>query len=103
MEMQLSLAPEDDAAPSLRCMSCGSPDVHENRVRSAFWHDDRLVVVEGIPALVCERCGDQFYDDRTAIGLDILRGRGFPAEQAVRTLEVAVFAYGEAPAVRNVS
>ncbi|WOB10612.1 YgiT-type zinc finger protein [Piscinibacter gummiphilus] len=103
MEMQLPFEPEGEAAPSFRCMSCGSAEVHASRVRSAFWHDDRLVVVEGIPALVCERCGDQFYDDRTAIGLDILRGGGFPAEQAVRTVEVAVFDYGEAPAVRNVS
>lgn len=105
MDMQLPPRFDDqgDAAQALRCMACGSAEVHASRVRSAFWHDDRLVVVDGIPALVCERCGEQFYDDRTAIGLDILRGSGFPTGQAVRTLEVAVFDYGEAPAVRNVS
>lgn len=65
----------------------------EGPVHSAFWHDERLVVVEGIPALVCRRCGEQFYDDATAIRLDLLRGSGFPVERARRVIEVPVFAY----------
>ena len=77
----------------MRCTGCDSEDVVERPVRSAFWHDDRLVVVEGIPALVCRRCGEQFYDDAPAIGLDLLRGSGFPAERAQRTIEVPVFDY----------
>ena len=94
-----------DAAPTtgVCCTNCGSTEVRASPVRSAFWHDDRLVVVEGIPALVCAHCGEQFYEDNTAIGLDRLRGGGFPPHEAVRTLEVPVFAFGEAPAIRNVS
>ena len=78
------------------CSSCGSSNVSESRVRSAFWHDERLVVVEGIPAMLCEQCGEQFYDDTTAIGLDLLRGTGFPPERARRAIEVPVFEFGDA-------
>lgn len=83
-----------DVSPLPRCTNCDSADVHASHVRSAFWQGDRLVMVEGIPALVCRRCGEQFYADSTAIGLDLLRGRGFPQEEALHTLEVPVFDFG---------
>ena len=47
----------------MNCTNCGGADVRRADVRSAFWHDDRLVVVEDIPALLCGACGEQFYDD----------------------------------------
>lgn len=84
------------------CSACGSERVRESRTRSAFWHDDRLVVVDNIPALVCEQCGELFYEDQVAMGLDLLRGDGFPRAAAVRTIEVPVFDYGERPALQSV-
>jgi YgiT-type zinc finger domain-containing protein len=80
---------------SMICTNCGSADVRESRVRSAFWQDDRLVVVEGIPALVCGACAEQFYDDTTVVGLDLLRGGGFPVEMARAELRVPVFSFGD--------
>jgi YgiT-type zinc finger domain-containing protein len=80
---------------SVACTSCGSANVHMSHVRSAFWQDDRLVVVENIPALVCGACAEQFYDDATVVGLDLLRGEGFPAEQARAELRVPVFSFGD--------
>jgi YgiT-type zinc finger domain-containing protein len=102
MKPQIKAMNEPEAA-GLCCTNCGSTEVRASPVRSAFWHDDRLVVVEGIPAFVCGHCGEQFYEDSTAIGLDRLRGGGFPPHEAVRTLEVPVFAFGEAPAIRKVA
>ena len=80
---------------SATCMNCGSANVHSSHVRSAFWQDDRLVVVEDIPALVCGACAEQFYDDTTVVGLDLLRGGGFPAEQARAELRVPVFSFDD--------
>ena len=77
------------------CTNCGSTKVSASHVRSAFWQDDRLVVVEGIPALVCGACAEQFYDDNTVVGLDLLRGEGFPAEKARAELRVPVFSFGD--------
>lgn len=73
------------------CTRCGGNDVRAATVRSAFWEGDRLVVVEDIPALVCTDCSEQFYDDTTAVLIDLLRGDGFPADAARSVMEVPVF------------
>ena len=52
-----------------------------------------MVVVEDIPALVCASCNEQFYDDRTVVVLDLLRGDGFPAESARVEIRVPVFSF----------
>ena len=74
-----------------KCTNCGSDAVHPTSARSAFWHDERLVVVEDIPALQCAGCGEQYYDDTTIVALDLLRGAGFDAGDARRHLSVPVF------------
>jgi len=77
------------------CTNCGSPDTFITEVRSAFWHDERLVVVDGIPAIVCSACKEQYYDDSTMVVLDLMRGDGFPEEQAQEELRVPVFSFSE--------
>jgi YgiT-type zinc finger domain-containing protein len=81
------------AAEPVSCANCGGTRIHADRVRCAFWHQDRLVVVEDIPALVCDDCHEQFYDDATAVTLDLMRGDGFPAEQARGELRAQVFSF----------
>lgn len=84
--------PMDDMTTTLeRCEQCGSANIGPDTVRSAFWHEDRLVVVEDIPALVCADCREQYFDDRTVVLIDLLRGAGFPPEQARGELRVPVF------------
>jgi YgiT-type zinc finger domain-containing protein len=81
-------------APLDACTRCGGNSFRKASVRSAFWcNDDRLVVVEDIPALVCSACQEQFYDDETVMQLDLLRGGGFPAEEASGELRVPVFSF----------
>lgn len=75
------------------CPGCGGSDIGMARVRSAFFHEDKLVVVEDIPALVCAGCSEQFYDDQTVVVLDLLRGDGFPAEDAREEIRVPVFSF----------
>jgi YgiT-type zinc finger domain-containing protein len=95
MEMQsvVEIDIEAEEQPVALCGNCGGPNIHEARVRSAFWHDDRLVVVEDIPAAVCDDCHEQFFDDGAVVVLDLLRGDGFPAEKARSELRVAVFSF----------
>jgi YgiT-type zinc finger domain-containing protein len=81
-------APQPQSAP---CPECQSTDTRHAHVRSAFWHDDRLVVVEDVPALVCNACGEQFYDDGTVLLIDRMRQKGFPPEDAIRELRVPVY------------
>jgi YgiT-type zinc finger domain-containing protein len=77
------------------CEHCGGSDLVSDTVRSAFFEGERLVVVEGIPALVCRGCGAQYFDDRTVMVLDLLRGDGFPADRAAAELNVPVFRFGD--------
>lgn len=83
------------------CANCGSAKIRAARVRSAFWHKDKLVVVEDIPAAVCDACHEQFFDDGTIVVLDLLRGDGFPPEQATGELRVPVFSFGDRVAARS--
>jgi len=87
----------DTAQPlSAACPVCESTDTHQAHVRSAFWHNDRLVVIEDVPALVCNTCGEQFYDDATVHLIDGMRANGFPPEDAVRELRVPVYSCSKA-------
>lgn len=75
------------------CPQCGSRQLRRDLVKTAFWHDASLVVVEGIPAMVCEACGERFYDDATVMALDLMHGDGFPKAQACGHMHVPVFSF----------
>ncbi len=77
--------------PSEGCTQCGRASLRATMVRSAFWQGERLVVIEDIPAMVCEACQERFYDDATVMLLDFKRGEGFRPEDAVAELRVPVF------------
>jgi hypothetical protein len=58
-------------------------------VRAAFWGRQGLLAIEDIPARVCQRCGEQFYDDQTAQRIEnIVNGS---AETPARKILVPVF------------
>jgi YgiT-type zinc finger domain-containing protein len=73
------------------CSQCGSSDLRQTTVRSAFWEGERLVVIEDIPAMVCADCREQHFDDMTVVLIDLMRGDGFPPDQARREMVVPVF------------
>lgn len=56
-----------------------------------MWQDERVAVVEDIPALVCSSCREQYYDDDVSDALRNLSESGFPEAEAERTIEVPVF------------
>jgi YgiT-type zinc finger domain-containing protein len=81
-------ASEQDPAT---CTRCGNAGLQATTIRSAFWDDDRLVVIEDIPTLVCQKCHEQYFDDKTVVLLDLMRGDGYPPEKALREITVPVF------------
>lgn len=80
------------ATPS--CEVCGGT-THETELNVTLWDGDRLVVVEDVPAAICDQCQEQFYDERSAQQIKALMQRGFPEEDAVREISVPVFRLGE--------
>lgn len=72
------------------CHVCGSTESSEKLVDSTFNINDKLIVIENIPAIVCERCGDKTFSLETAEKVRLI------AQDRVRptkTIEVEVFAY----------
>lgn len=93
--MIIRAAPDETPHAERQCPQCESTRLRRHLVKSAFWHDDQLILVEDIPAIVCEACGERFYDDATATVLDLMQGDGFPAGQATRHLSVPVFSFAQ--------
>ncbi len=78
------------AAPRSPCPRCGG-HLAATIVRTTIWQGDRVAIVEDIPALVCEACLEQFYDDEVSDALRRLAEEGFPPDKADRQIEVPVF------------
>ena len=43
------------------CSFCGGKVVEEN-IDTEFWWGEKLVAFEGVPAGVCEKCGEQYFN-----------------------------------------
>lgn len=72
------------------CESCGGT-TKSDVVSLSLWTDHGLVVIEDVPAEVCDACGEQFYDDATQSRLRILASGGFARKDAVREIAVPVY------------
>jgi len=72
--------------PCPRCQKL----THAATVRTNIWQGDKLIVVEGIPAQMCEICQEQYYDPMVSETLRALMddlGLATP----VRVIEVPVY------------
>ncbi len=60
-------------------------------VKTAVWQDDRVFVVEDIPAQVCDACMEQFYDEDTTDALRRLTEGGFSSIEPKKEILVPIF------------
>lgn len=80
---------------AVRCGKCGEGDLLHTKIDTAFWQKSGIVVIRNIPGMACRNCGEEFVADKTALGLDRMRGNGFPITEAVEILSVPVFDYSD--------
>ena len=72
-----------------KCHVCGGTAAREERVGEVFTVDGRRVLVERIPAQVCERCDEPTFSRATTEKVrKLVHGGGRP----VRTVPMDVFA-----------
>ena len=72
-----------------KCHVCGSTAATDKSVSEVFTIDGRPVLVEHIPAQVCERCGEPTFSRSTTEKVRrLVHGEGRP----VRTVPMDVFA-----------
>lgn len=73
-----------------QCHVCGSSEVQEKYITELFHIDDKPVMVEHIPAMVCVRCGEESFSRETTERIrQLVHGLGKP----VRSLTMDVFAF----------
>lgn len=77
-----------------RCPECNRP-LRSDVVRTALWQGERLVVVEGVPASVCNFCMEQYYDDGVSDRLRELAEGTFACDTPVREILVPVFSFNK--------
>jgi YgiT-type zinc finger domain-containing protein len=73
-----------------RCQVCGAPEARSEVVSEAFLIDGLPVLVEGIPAIVCVRCGDTTFSRATT---ERIRRMVHGETQPVRSVRADVFAF----------
>ena len=73
-----------------RCTVCGADGCHEERVEELFHLGDQYVLVDNMPAAVCNRCGDMTFSADTVERVRILvYGQTRPA----KSIPLSVFEF----------
>jgi len=73
-----------------KCHVCGSEQARQELVNEVFHIDGKPVLVENIPAQVCERCGEEIFSKETTEKVrQLVHGKAKP----VKSVKMDVFAY----------
>ncbi|MGI8550174.1 MAG: type II toxin-antitoxin system MqsA family antitoxin [Dehalococcoidia bacterium] len=75
-----------------RCFLCGGETARQF-ITAENWWSEAVLLAEGVPADVCQQCGEAYFDTEICRALDQIR-RTLPA--VARTVEVPVYAYAGA-------
>ena len=81
---------DETNSPRVPCPRC-SREMRSASVKTAVWREERLFVVEDIPAQVCDSCMEQFYDEETTETLRRLTEEGISCVGAKREILVPIF------------
>lgn len=78
------------------CDVCGSA-VREKRIKQDFWIKDQLVVIDDVPAGVCEKCGEKVVRAEVARRIAMLVGDP-ERRRSAPVISVPVIKFGKAAA-----
>ena len=72
------------------CPRCGQ-GMRPGITKTVIWVEERLFVVEDIPAQICDSCVEQFYDEDTTDSIRRITEEGFPSAELKREILVPVY------------
>jgi len=78
----------------MKCPYCDD-FTYEDVGRMTVTLDDRLMVIEDVPARICRGCLEQFFGEEILAKVELLRGDKFASSTPIRVIEVPVFAWEE--------
>lgn len=73
-----------------KCLRCDG-NLIKRKVKVEKWVNGKLIIVENVPAFVCEKCQEKYYDAETSLRLD----EYFHETKPNKVIEVPVFEYEE--------
>ncbi len=73
-----------------KCHICGSNDIKTELVKETFEIEGRLLIIENIPAQVCQRCGEVTFSSEIAENIRLIATGN---KKPTKTLPVEVFAF----------
>ena len=74
----------------MKCEVCGRGERREQRIRYSLPLEDKLFVVDNVPAIVCDRCGE------TTLSPDVtehLQQTAWESRRPTRVIEAEVYDY----------
>ena len=75
----------------MKCILCNG-NLNQKNVKLDLWVDEELVIVEDIPADVCDQCGEKYVSAEVSKEIDkLLKNR----VNAHKKIEVTVLKWGE--------
>ena len=74
----------------MKCEVCTTGDRREQLIRYHLDVDDRIVIVEGVPAIVCDHCGEVSVAPSVAAEL---QKTVWERKKPVRSVEAAVYEF----------
>ncbi len=75
----------------MKCFYCGC-DVEKKVVNFIYDENDRYIVIENVPANVCQNCGERLYSPEVTDQLLRFARNEF---KPVKTIEIPVFDYAK--------
>ena len=60
----LMIIGQGDNNLEIRCHNCGNEDFVEDKVDNVFNIKDKLYLIKNIPAKVCVRCGEKYFEPK---------------------------------------
>jgi YgiT-type zinc finger domain-containing protein len=73
-----------------QCHVCGATEAHPEWVNEVFLIEDKFILVEHIPATVCNHCGEVTFSRETT---EKIRRMVHGEAQPVKTVQLDVFAF----------
>ncbi len=92
---------EQSLQPAL-CPRCGS-EMRSDVVKTAMWQGERMLVVEDIPAQICDSCREQFYDEEVTDRLRRFAEEGAPFADLKGEILVPVYSLKAQPVAAGFS
>lgn len=78
----------------MKCPFCGRA-TYRDIGRMTLTVNDRIVIIEDVPALVCKGCMEQFFGEEILAKVEHLRSGGLTMAQPKEIVQVPVYSWEE--------